>query len=148
MTAKRESTMAQKVDRIYRRQIEMDRNLKTTMKTLADSFTRILRQNDTLRGENETLRGIIAANDRRAKDAADAFLAKPLDAVPAYVRLFGAPSRPGPSTAQQPSGEVPTLTDTELTAHVLLPGSKRCSRCGCLREAILASGTACEPEAI
>ena len=46
----------QKIDRTYRRVLEIDRNMKRTMKTLADDFTRVIRQNDTLRAENAALK--------------------------------------------------------------------------------------------
>ncbi len=48
------------VARIDRKLNAMDVSLKRTMKTLADDFTRVLRQNDTLRGENETLKRMLS----------------------------------------------------------------------------------------
>lgn len=50
--------------RVDRKLNRMERHQKRTMKTLADEFTRILRQNDTLRGENETLKEIIRVRQR------------------------------------------------------------------------------------
>lgn len=57
-------TTAVLVNRIDRKLNVMEVHLKRTMKTLADEFTRILRQNDTLRGENETLKEIIRVRQR------------------------------------------------------------------------------------
>ena len=51
--------------RLYRRQIRMDAKLTRTMRTLAEDFTRVIRQNDTLRGENETLKAILQAKEEQ-----------------------------------------------------------------------------------
>jgi hypothetical protein len=51
------------LNRIYRRQIRMDAKLTRTMRTLAEDFTRVIRQNDTLRGENETLKEMVRVRD-------------------------------------------------------------------------------------
>jgi hypothetical protein len=59
-------TRAMSVERLYRAQLRMDAKLTQHMKTLADEFTRVLRQNDTLRGEVDTLKGIIEARERKS----------------------------------------------------------------------------------
>ena len=69
--SKKTSTPNQRLNSIYRRQIDMDRKLDDTIRLLANHLTRVLRQNDTLRealGQKEI-----------AKLAdANAFLASPL----------------------------------------------------------------------
>jgi hypothetical protein len=126
MPAKRKATDSQKLDRVYRRQVAMDRKLERTMKTLADDFTRVLRQNDTLRGENDTLKAIIDARET----------------------VVGGEPSPISVTYSVP----PVLTHAiEMvaahmpSAHVFDDGkgSRRCVRCHCLKEAVDASGTPC-----
>lgn len=67
--------------RIDRKCNAMDKNLKRTMKTLADDFTRILRQNDTLRGKVETLEGMLRAREAKQLREADTFMSAPLAAL-------------------------------------------------------------------
>lgn len=80
-------TTATLITRVDRKLNAMDGNLKRTMKTLADDFTRVLRQNDTLRGENETLREMIRRREPRSIAEANAFLASPL---PPHLSITGA----------------------------------------------------------
>jgi hypothetical protein len=75
------------LERLYRRQLRMDVKLTRTMKTLADDFTRILRQNDTLRGEIDTLKGVLAARDKSIRELnqlrdADRFMSAGLRNLP------------------------------------------------------------------
>ncbi|MDP9090162.1 MAG: hypothetical protein M3O26_15630 [Pseudomonadota bacterium] len=103
--------------------------LKRTMKTLADDFTRVLRQNDTLRGENETLKEMLRTRTAREVAAANAFVAEPLRA-PAEI------DAPKTITAVWVAG-----------MHEFPNNAPRCSRCGFLRAAIEASGAVCAASA-
>lgn len=145
MTAKLKSTMAQKVDRMYRRQISVDQQLgnieatmrlnhetdRATIKTLFDHVLRITREKETLVkliGWPEVERRLAAAN---------AFLANPLDR--------SAPAHPGPELADA----VPMIADpapASAVPHVYNEAGTRCLRCSFLKVAIEASGTLCEIE--
>jgi dephospho-CoA kinase len=136
MTAKKSSTMCQKIDRMYRRQITMDQQLgalialvanvprfRETIKTLADHVLRLTREKEIL----------LKREMKRQLTEANAFVAEPL-----ALRVAGFDDL--------------VLTDvTELNAaplpatalHVYDAKGRRCQICECLKEAIEAGGLSC-----
>lgn len=135
MTAKLNSTMAQKVDRTYRRQIAIDAKIDlltgqfATIKCLADHVARLTREKETLVkmvGWTEIERQVAAAN---------AYAAKPLRANPVELARH---------THSSIDAEITGPPLSAAVAHVYDSAGKRCMRCSCTREAIEASGTLCE----
>lgn len=157
----------------------MDRKLNAladlvigTMKPLADEFTRVLRQNDTLRGQNETLQEMLKARDLKRlphvymtgnpRCSACGFLRGALEAIGidcgAAMKLSEILERrerakeaadafiAEPLTISQ--HEVPTLPVTDIvypSTHDYGENEPRCKNCHYLRQAIEASGLDCVP---
>lgn len=141
MTAKLKTTAWQKVDRMYRRQISVDRHLsnieatirlnhetdRAWIKTLLDHVLRLTREKETLVkliGWPEVERRLAAANT---------FLANPLRT---HIH-----DEPVLTDTEPQIAEAPPPKDVN---HVYDKAGTRCMRCTFLKVAIEASGTPCE----
>jgi uncharacterized heparinase superfamily protein len=136
MTAKKNSTLKQRVDCIYRRQITMDQQLgalialvanvprfRETIKTLADHVLRLTREKE-----------ILLKREINRLALANAYIAEPLK-------------------AGSTNGEVPVLADlidafavpihAHAAEHAYDDKGRRCQICWYLKEAIEAGGLSC-----